>query len=277
MRRRILVLEERNESRADLALSLKALGYQVDVLGFGGVLDRAGIEQTDLILLRMPEAAGLGLQALSDLRSLPYYPPLIAIVEDQNPSQAAMLLECGCDSVLAGSPDILQVKTWMEALLRRSAMYQSIIERSEAVLRVGDLEIDVPARMVRTKTKTSELTDREMKLLLELAQKPGIVCRRAELLERVWGSAAESLTATLNTYVNRLRMKIEDDLRSPKLLIGVYGVGYRLMVGSQHSEGETEAAGDRRLAAFPVMAQHLRGEVTVRPARKRSPAASRQG
>jgi len=276
MRRKILVFEAEEDSKAgaDLPLSLKALGYQVEVLAFGGSFEREGVAQSDLILLKMPEHHGPGLRALSELRSLPYYPPLIAITEDEDASQAAMLLECGCDCVIGGSKDILQVKAWMESLLRRGDMYRNIMEPVEAVLRVGDIEIDIPARMVRTKARASELTDREMKLLLELAQKPGVVCRRAELLERVWGSAAESLTGTLNTYINRLRMKIEDDLRNPKLLIGVYGVGYRLMAGAPHSEGEAETASDRRVATFPARATDS-SEAVAPPMRRRSRGSTR--
>jgi DNA-binding response OmpR family regulator len=156
------------------------------------------------------------------------YPPLIAVTGRDESASTAMLLECGCDCVLGTLKDPLYLKAWIESLLRRGDMYRRAQEYEESTIRVGDLEIDVLARMVRTPTRNSELTEREMKLLVELAHKPGVVCRRAELLENVWGSSAESLTGTLNTHINRLRMKIEDDYRAPKYLIGVYGVGYRL-------------------------------------------------
>src|SRR5262249_15800917 len=144
-----------------------------------------------------------------------------------------------------------------ESLLRRRDMYRRVLEKSEPTIRVGAIEIDVPARMVRTKTKRSELTEREMKLLLELAQRPGVICKRADLLVSVWGSAAEWLTGTLNTYINRLRMKLEDDFRNPKHLVGVYGVGYRLAVDAHEptaepSNAQTEAGRSRSPESQPA-------------------------
>src|SRR5882762_2139796 len=109
MRRRLLVLGESSESGTDLTLSLKALGYEIDLLGFGQVCPDAWPEH-DLILVRMHEPRDMGLRALSTFRSQPYYPPMIAITESENPSQTAMLLECGCDCVLGASRDVLQVK-----------------------------------------------------------------------------------------------------------------------------------------------------------------------
>ncbi len=263
-------MEEKARAGADLTLSLRALGYDVETLCPEQIVDRAKAEQTDLILIRMLEPDAFGLRALSELRMLPYYPALVAITGNEQSRETAMLLECGCDCVITASRDVLEVKAWIEALLRRREMYRSLTESAESVLKVGDLEIDIPARMVRTKTRSAELTDRELKLLLELAQKPGTVCRRSDLLERVWGSAAESLTGTLNTYINRLRVKIEDDFRIPKLLIGVYGIGYRLMVGGvQRPETASLSPAERKLAALP--ASH------PLPGKKRARAASRPG
>ena len=237
--RRILVLGEQAQSTGDLILRLKALGYDVRLEGPAASDTLKGV---DLILFHAASPGVPALRSLSGLRALPFYPPVIALGELDDSVQVATLLECGCDCVLRGVPDVLELKAWIEALLRRRDMYRRAQEQSESIIRVGDLEIDVLARMVRTRTRSSELTEREMKLLLELARRPGVVCRRAELLERVWGSASESLTGTLNTHINRLRMKIEDDFKTPQRLIGVYGVGYRLAVSDGATQAESAAA-----------------------------------
>lgn len=246
--RKLLVLDDESGPRTDLTLSLKVLGYDVSVIHNLKVANQDAVDSFDLIVFRAASTDVTALQILSHLRSLPNYPPVIAISERDDAGQVATLLECGCDCVLCAVPDVLQLKAWIESLLRRRDMYRRAQEESESAIRVGDLEIDVLARMVRTRTRTSELTEREMKLLLELARKPGVVCRRAELLENVWGSASESLTGTLNTHINRLRMKIEDDFRTPLRLIGVYGVGYRLAVPGQGDNGsrpESQAVPER--------------------------------
>jgi two-component system OmpR family response regulator len=230
-----------------LTLSPRVLGYEVCLVDSVPGAQSSDLDQFDVILFRAASTDVFGLRSLSQLRSRPYYPPVIAVSKCADRADVPTFLECGCDCVLSEVQDVLQLKAWIESLVRRRDMYRRAQEQADAVIRVGDLEIDVLARMVRTKAKSSELTEREMRLLLELARKPGIVCRRAELLEKVWGTASESLTGTLNTHINRLRLKIEDDFKTPQRLIGVYGVGYRLAVVVGAAE-ETPAGTGARAA-----------------------------
>lgn len=228
--RKLLVLDENQETRTELTYSLKALGYAVTTAEPGHPSDQVSPERFDLIVFHPSSIDAPALEPLGEIRTLPCYPPLVGILESEDPARAATLLECGCDGVVATGKNVLELKALIDSLLRRRDMYFRALEQRESIVRVGDLEIDVFARMVRTRTKSAELTDREMKLLLELARKPGVVCRRSDLLEAVWGSNSESLAGTLNTHINRLRMKIEDDFKNPRYLIGVYGVGYRLAI-----------------------------------------------
>src|SRR6266404_3303761 len=195
--RKLLVLDEHSDDRAALAISLKALGYEVQEAVYGQISARVSKDRLDLIVWRHRTDNPAAIVALVELRSLTFYPPLLAVTDTEDAGQVATLLECGCDGVLTSSKDILQLKAWVEGLLRRRDMYHRAFTEEEPVVRVGDLEIDVLGRMVRTRTRSEELTDREMKLLLELAQKPGQVRTRAELLEKVWGSVSEALAGTL--------------------------------------------------------------------------------
>jgi DNA-binding response OmpR family regulator len=233
--RKLLVLDDNSDDRAALALSLKALGYEVEEAVYEQVSGNVSRERLDLIVWRhRPDPAAF--LALVEIRSLTFYPPLLAVTDAEGAEQVATLLECGCDGVLTSSKDVLQLKAWVDGLLRRRDMYHRSFQEAEPLVRVGDLEIDVLGRMVRTNTRSEELTDREMKLLLELAQKPGQVRTRAELLEKVWGSVSEALAGTLNTHINRLRAKIEGDSKDPKYIIGVYGVGYKLANSQPRAE-----------------------------------------
>ena len=81
-----------------------------------------------------------------------------------------------------------------------------------------------------------ELTAREFDLLLHFARHPGQVFRRSELLDQVWGYGHEGYEHTVNSHINRLRAKIEDDPATPSRIITVWGVGYKfIQTAAAHS------------------------------------------
>jgi DNA-binding response OmpR family regulator len=130
----------------------------------------------------------------------------------------------------------------METLIRRQKLSEHTAVSGETSIRVGEIVIDVRDRTVRTKKLRSALTEREFEVLLCLARNQGRVCTRQELLEAVWNSSSPTLHGALNTHINRIRMKIEDDLKNPRYLLGVYGLGYRLVGGPVEDAPETKAS-----------------------------------
>lgn len=73
-----------------------------------------------------------------------------------------------------------------------------------------------------------KLPNREFELLCFLARNTNIVFSKEALFERVWGYEYTSDAATVSVHINRLRERIEDDARNPKLIETVWGAGYRL-------------------------------------------------
>jgi DNA-binding response OmpR family regulator len=86
--------------------------------------------------------------------------------------------------------------------------------------------IDVDKRKVMLRGKAVELTAKEFDLLLQFVQHPGQVYTRSKLLDLVWGYAHEGYEHTVNSHINRLRAKIEDDTSQPRYILTVWGVGY---------------------------------------------------
>ena len=129
---------------------------------------------------------------------------------------------------MASPVDPLYLDAWIEATIRRRESYARRASTIGRIVHVGDLEIDIPNRSAKTPFRLAELSERELRLLLFLAENRDRVCRRDEILQAVWGQTGERLHSTLNTHINRIRAKIEDNLKSPQYLVGVYGVGYRL-------------------------------------------------
>jgi DNA-binding response OmpR family regulator len=93
---------------------------------------------------------------------------------------------------------------------------------------VGDLAIDPSRRHVTVAGRAVDLTPTEFDLLLVLAQHPGRVFTRMELLDRVQGYAFEGYERTVDAHVKNLRQKIEPDPKEPRYVLTVYGVGYKL-------------------------------------------------
>ena len=116
--------------------------------------------------------------------------------------------------------DLARVK----AVLRRQER-----PAAEPVLRFGDLVIDPGGMAVTRRGVDLRLTPTELRLLLELARRPGQVFTRALLLERVWDYSYLGDSRLVDVCVQRLRGKVEDDPSHPTLVQTVRGVGYKLV------------------------------------------------
>jgi two-component system alkaline phosphatase synthesis response regulator PhoP len=116
----------------------------------------------------------------------------------------------------------------VRALLRRG----SPTEQAATLLRLMDLEIDLSAHSVRRKGKLVELTPTEFDLLVALAEQPGRVFSRLQLLEATQGSAYEGYERSVDAHIKNLRAKLEPDPRHPVYIETVFGVGYRFTQGA---------------------------------------------
>ena len=103
---------------------------------------------------------------------------------------------------------------------------QSLLAPSETI-RVGDLAIDAEKRKVALGDRQIELTAKEFDLLVQFAHHPGRVYTRSQLLDLVWGYGHGGYEHTVNSHINRLRAKIEQDPARPRYILTVWGVGYK--------------------------------------------------
>jgi DNA-binding response OmpR family regulator len=120
---------------------------------------------------------------------------------------------------------------------------------AEAVLRIGALVIDRAAHEVWLGGRCVECTPTEFALLAHLAERPGQVLSRRQLLDRLRGSADFVTARTIDSHIGNLRRKLAQDPDDEPLLVTVYGVGYRLR------------AARRRLEALPAQPAELRSGI----------------
>ncbi len=136
------------------------------------------------------------------------------------------LLERGSDDVIAKPFSYPELRARVEAVLRRTAPRQP-----GAVLTAGPVRIDRRRRTVTVGDRAVEVRGLEYALLCALAAEPTRVFTRNELMNEIWGYTG-ARTRTLDSHASRLRIKLANDTH--RLVINVWGVGYRLIDGQLH-------------------------------------------
>ncbi len=100
-------------------------------------------------------------------------------------------------------------------------------KQQQEIIHVGQLVIDTLKRTVSCKGQAIDLTAKEFELLTHFANNPGRVYSRTQLLDTVWGYGHDGYEHTVNSHMNRLRAKIEEDPSTPEYILTVWGVGYK--------------------------------------------------
>ena len=176
--------------------------------------------------LRLPGPDGL--EICRAIRKSRPYQPILMLTSRSAELDRVLGLETGADDYLTKPFSVLELVARVRAIFRRVENVQALSEAPRDPIRVGRLAIDPTRREVHLGDRAVDLTAREFDLLQHFALNPGRVFSRAELLDKVWGYGHEGYEHTVNSHINRLRAKIEQDPSKPELIVTVWGVGYKL-------------------------------------------------
>lgn len=232
---RLLLVEDDEHVAAALVAILGRHGFRVTHARNGAeAVDRVQAGGHDVVLLDLGLPDADGFEVYGQIRRLARI-PVIMVTARADVRSRIHGLNLGADDYVVKPYDTGELLARIHAVSRRAAPDRPAPERADTdgggapggdVLSAGPLTVDLSARRVLVDGEPVELTRKEVDLLALLAQRPGVVFRREQIISDVWRTSWEGTGRTLEVHVASLRSK----LRRGELVETVRGVGYRLAV-----------------------------------------------
>ena len=220
---RVLVAEDNVKQAALVRLYLEEAGYEVDVIADGQLtLDAVRVDPPDLLVLdgMLPTIDGLDvcrtIRSESDL-------PVLMLTARSSERDMLLGLDLGADDYMTKPFSPAELVTRVRTLLRRIG---SPTRRDLVV--IGALEIDAVRHLITLAGTSIECTPAEFRLMEILAKSAGQVFTRSQLLGQLHGIDQYITERTIDVHVKNLRKKFEKTPGDPRLLLTVYGIGYKL-------------------------------------------------
>lgn len=225
MTTRLLLIDDDARLSAMVADYLRGSGYEVAVAGSlaeGREAIATGTHDALVLDLMLPDGDGLDLcrelRGNARTRQL----PLLMLTARGEPMDRIVGLEMGADDYLPKPFEPRELLARVKALLRRAAPTPA----GDELLRFGRLEIDLGERAARLDGKVCDLTSHQFDLLVVMAQSPGRVLSRDQIMDLLKGHPMEAFDRSIDVHISRIRAVIEDDPKNPRRVLTVRGAGY---------------------------------------------------
>ena len=223
-RARVLIVEDEAEIRRFVRLALQSEGHEVfEAEGFRRGLIEAGTRRPDLLIVDLGLPDGDGVDLIRDLRGWSAAPVIVLSARSVEADKIAAL-DAGADDYLVKPFGAGELLARVRAQLRRHLQQTAA---GDAVVRFGEVEIDLARRIVQRRGEDLHLTPIEYRLLTQLATQPDRVITYRQLLKAVWGPAHVDDTHYVRVHMANLRKKVEADPSQPAHLMTETGIGYR--------------------------------------------------
>lgn len=227
-----LVVEDNTDIANLVAMHLRDLDAHVEVANNGTQgLSLAQSKRYDLIVLDLMLPGLDGLEICKRLRGQSGSPsdmaPILMLTAKSAELDRIVGLEMGADDYLTKPFSILELVARVKAILRRVQSPEQATTPYGEHIHAGNLSLDQSRRQATITDQAIDLTAREFDLLWHFARHPGQVFTRTQLLDNVWGYGHDGYEHTVNSHINRLRAKIEQQPSKPAYILTVWGVGYK--------------------------------------------------
>lgn len=227
--KKVLVIEDDVNIVDLLEIHLKDLDCNITRAYDGETgLNLASTGQFDLIILDVMLPKMEGMEVCRQIRAQKNVTPILMLTAKSEEIDKVLGLETGADDYLTKPFSVREFIARVKAIFRRTKLLrESMGDPKKPVLIYDKLHIDIDKRKVTIDDQRVELSPKEFELLTLLASSPGKSFSRQRILNLVWGYDFEGYEHTVNSHINRLRGKIEQNINEPKFILTTWGVGYR--------------------------------------------------
>ena len=249
MKDKILIIEDEQDIANLIQVHLTELDIDSDICAHGQqALEMALNQNYQLVMLDVMLPGINGLDICRQLRQTKPLQAILMLTSKTSETDRVLGLELGADDYMTKPFSIRELQARVRTQLRR---VHALNERNQSALLsqndnnqpkdeqhqsnrfdnsncIGQLLVDHRYHQVTYKDKAINLTSTEFELLDFFCKNPDQVFSRAQLLDGVWGYNHSGYEHTVNSHINRLRNKLEEDCAEPKIIQTVWGVGYKL-------------------------------------------------
>lgn len=228
---RILVVEDEESYRDPLTYQLRREGFDVVEAATGTeALEQFDAVGADIVLLDLMLPGLSGTEVCRELRQRGDVPVIMLTAKDSEIDKVVGL-ELGADDYVTKPYSFRELLARVRAVLRRKGGESGGEPEEDGTLEVGPVRLDVERHTVTVDGAAVAFPLKEFELLELLLRNAGRVLTRGQLIDRVWGTDYVGDTKTLDVHVKRIRSKIEPEPATPRYLLTVRGLGYKIADG----------------------------------------------
>ncbi|WP_339720688.1 response regulator transcription factor [uncultured Paraglaciecola sp.] len=229
----VLLVEDDQDIAELIRVNLQELGVVTTVQDQGDKALKMALENDYSLLVLDVMLPGIsGLDICRQVREQKPSQAIIMLTAKSSETDRVLGLELGADDYMTKPFSVRELQARVRSQMRKVHVFQAANNNAQVVdsnadLVIGALHINQKNHQVVFQENELELTATEFELLHHLASHPNQVFSRSQLLESVWGYHHSGYEHTVNSHINRLRAKIEQDATSPQIVQTVWGVGYK--------------------------------------------------
>ena len=226
MAQKILIVEDNVLISRSIESKLKEEMFEVKATFDGEeAIKHFDMMPYDVVLLDLMLPKVSGENVLKHIRSKGDVPVIIISTKDTD-VEKAINLGLGADDYLAKPFSMLELIARVKAVLRRS--HKTVEKETKSLFKIGELDVNLQSFEVKKNGQLVELTLKEFEILKLLLTHPDQTFSKQQMYRTVWGEEYYYNDNVINVHIRRLREKIEEDPSNPKIVITMWGFGYKL-------------------------------------------------
>ncbi|MBN1180863.1 MAG: response regulator transcription factor [Bacteroidales bacterium] len=226
---KILIVEDEPNMQKGLKDNLEFEGYEADVAGDGETgLDLILKNDYHLILLDVMLPKLSGFDICKQVRKKGIKTPIILLTAKGEEIDKVLGLELGADDYITKPFSLRELLARIKAVLRRSPDPTANTD-STTYVNIGKLTINFDNYEAFDGKESQKMTAKELDLLRYLWKHKNTIVSRDDILENIWGYDYQPSTRTIDNFIVKLRQKIEENPNQPKIILSLYGLGYKLV------------------------------------------------